>query len=205
MNVWRERLGRWLDPLARRSPLSPDSITILALLLALAGAWGIGTADSLPHLLVSLLIVVLAGVLDAFDGVVARARNQTSPFGDFLDHLCDRVADVALVIGWMIGAGVDPALVLMTALSILLNGYAGTQLEATFHVRTYEGAGRGEFMIAIVALPLISYFTRTSGPMFRHLSISDLLAGALLVASLLATASRVVAARRLGAERRQES
>jgi len=197
MNIWRERLGRWLDPLARLSPLSPNAITILALVLALVAAAGIAMPRSLAWLLASLGLLILAAVLDAFDGVVARVKGLTSPFGDFLDHFCDRVADVALVIGWMLGAGVHQYLVIATAVAVLLNGYAGTQLEATFHIRTYEGAGRGEFIIGIVALPLISWFTRMIGPIVAGFSISDILALTLLLAASLATAGRVLSARRM--------
>ena len=200
MNVWRERLGRWLDPLARRCPLSPNAITILALLLALAASVGIAQPRSLSWLLGSLGILVVAALLDAFDGVVARVKGLTSPFGDFLDHFCDRVADVALVVGWMAGASVDHRLVILTALAVLLNGYAGTQLEATFHVRTYEGAGRGEFIIGIVALPIISWLTRNIGAVWQSFSISDVLAALLLLLALLATLGRILSAKRMSTQ-----
>ena len=35
MHPWRERLSRWLTPLARTTPLSPNAITLIALALNL--------------------------------------------------------------------------------------------------------------------------------------------------------------------------
>ena len=33
MNPWRERLARWFTPMARRIPISPNAITLIALFL----------------------------------------------------------------------------------------------------------------------------------------------------------------------------
>lgn len=195
MNVWRERLGRWLDPLARRCPLSPDTITILSMLLALAGAAGLGLSTTLLQLLASLVVVVVAALADALDGVVARVQGKTSRFGDFLDHFCDRVSDTALVIGWLIGSEVRPFIALVTTALVLLNGYAGTQIEATFRHRSYQGAGRGEFIIAIVALSLIGHFT--SELRIGTFLVSEILAIALIGGIALATLQRLAMARRL--------
>jgi phosphatidylglycerophosphate synthase len=195
MNVWRERLGRWLNPIARRSLLSPNTITILALLLALAGAIGLALSRNLTELLVSLSIIIVAALADALDGAVARVQQKTSLYGDFLDHLCDRVADTALVIGWLIGANVRPAIALATSSLVLIHGYVGTQLEATFRHRTYDGAGRGEFIIAIVALPLLTHFT--AGLRLAGFRIPELLAIVMIVGITLATLQRIAMARRL--------
>ena len=39
MHPWRERLGRWFTPIARRSPLPPNAITVASLLLNLIATW----------------------------------------------------------------------------------------------------------------------------------------------------------------------
>jgi phosphatidylglycerophosphate synthase len=68
-------------------PLSPNQWTILALLAALCAA---GVIAFTQNLILGLALFVLAGLLDAVDGAVARARNETTKFGAFLDGISDR-------------------------------------------------------------------------------------------------------------------
>ena len=121
--------------MARRCPVSPNALTLLALLFALAAAAllaaGARWNAAFP---LAILAGALGGALDLLDGVVAREQGLVSRWGDFLDHFCDRVSDTALAAGWIFGAGVSPAIGLFTLAAVTLNGYTGTQIEATFHV-----------------------------------------------------------------------
>ena len=158
MSLWRDRLSRWLAPLARRVPLHPNAITVVALLLNLAAAAALGFAGRDRRLfLVAVVLVAVGGLLDALDGIVAREQDLATPFGDFLDHFCDRVSDVALFAGWLLGTGVRPLIAVSALVMIMLNGYIGTQVEATFGKRSYETVGRGEFVLALIAFPLIAF------------------------------------------------
>lgn len=152
MHPWRERLQRWFEPAARRCPISPNAITVIALLLNLAAA--VLFARRSFGLAIALLAV--GGLADAFDGIVARVQEKSSAFGDFLDHFCDRVSDLALITGWMLGNRVRIEIALVALLAVMLNGYVGTQIEATWRVRNYESLGRGEFVLALVVFPLVS-------------------------------------------------
>jgi len=134
-------------------------------------------------------LVAVGGLLDAFDGIVARVQNRTSRLGDFLDHVFDRIVDVGLLAGWWVGARIRPDLALFTLACVTLFGYLGTQIEATFGVRTYEGTGRGEYVIALVVLPMIGYINATT-------SLSVLRLGALSLpecATMLLTVATVLA------------
>jgi archaetidylinositol phosphate synthase len=144
--------------MARRTRLSPNAITTAALATILGGAACLTFADGRPSLFVaSLPFVIAGGLLDAFDGIVARVQGKDSPFGDFLDHFCDRVADLALIAGWCVGARIGLEIALLATLSISLNGYLGTQIEATFGTRSYDHTGRGEFVLALIILPLLAF------------------------------------------------
>ena len=55
----------------------------------------------------SAWLLVVIGATDWLDGSLARAFNQVSEIGKFLDPLADRVAIVAAVIGGLV-AGVVP-------------------------------------------------------------------------------------------------
>lgn len=201
MHPWRARLERWFRPLAQRSPLSPNTLTLLAFLLNLAAAALFAAARVRPILfMVAIPVITIGGLLDAFDGIVAREQNKSSRFGDFLDHLLDRASDLALLAGWMYGARIRPEFALLLLILIALNGYAGTQIEATFGSRSYEGVGRGEFVLALVALPVLSYVTIVSGfESFRvaGLSVAEVMGTLLALGALAGIAQRIRMARSL--------
>src|SRR2546428_9518643 len=103
MHPWRERLSRWFTPVARRLPLSPNTITAIALLFNLAAATLLLLGTRQPALfLIAMVLIAIGGFADALDGVVARLQQKETRFGDFLDHICDRISDAAPAACWMI-------------------------------------------------------------------------------------------------------
>lgn len=153
MHVWRDRLFRWFAPMARRCPLSPNAITLLALALNVVAAVLLLRRD----FLLAMAFLIVGGLADAFDGIVARVQEKTSIFGDFLDHFADRVSDVLLITGWLAGSAVRTEVAVPVIIVVMLNGYIGTQIEASWHERNYDSVGRGEFVLALVVFPIVSH------------------------------------------------
>jgi phosphatidylglycerophosphate synthase len=201
MHPWRERLSRWLMPLARRTPVSPNAVTVLALALNLVGAWLLAVGGRRPaFFLLAIVFIAIGGFADALDGIVARLQRKESRFGDFLDHVCDRISDTALAACWMIGNSVLQPLVVTGVIVVMLNGYIGTQIEATFRERNYESVGRGEFVLALVVFPIVSYILFSNGwnsLRFRGATIADWLSILLIVFALIGIAQRIALARRM--------
>jgi archaetidylinositol phosphate synthase len=139
---YRARVAPYLKRISR--PFlgwKPDRISVLALSLSVAAAllaalvrW----TSPLLFLPVSLLIFA-GGVFDVIDGEVARRTNRTSVRGDFLDHVFDRYADVAVVLGIAISGYANPLLALLALVSLLLTSYMGTQAQAVGVGRIYAG------------------------------------------------------------------
>ena len=48
------------------------------------------------------LAIVLSGLFDLFDGVVARNLGKVTPFGGFLDSVIDRYSDLCLLLAFLI-------------------------------------------------------------------------------------------------------
>jgi phosphatidylglycerophosphate synthase len=191
MNVWRDRLGRWLSPLARRSPLSPNAITLIALVLNICAAYLLYRRS----FLIAMAVVVVAGLADAFDGIVARSQNKSTRFGDFLDHVSDRISDTLLITGWLLGNAVWMPLAIASIIGVMLNGYIGTQIEATWGTRSYEGMGRGEFVLALVIFPIVSHILFANGWAATH--IQDWMTVLLLAFALLGIGQRLALAARM--------
>jgi phosphatidylglycerophosphate synthase len=201
VNVWRDRLNRWLLPAARRIPLSPNAITLLALAINLGGAFCLAMGGRRPSLfLVAIVLIAIGGLADALDGIVARAKNLTSRFGDFLDHAADRVSDTAVAACWLYGNDVAEWLTIATIILVMLNGYLGTQIEATWRERSYETVGRGEFVLALIVFPIVSYIVFTNGwasLRFGDFTIPEWLALLMVTFALLGIEQRLNMARHL--------
>jgi len=201
MNPWRPRLARWLDVPARACPLSPNAITIIALGINVMAAVCMYEGTRRPILfLISVGLLSVGGLADAFDGIVARAQGKTSRYGDFLDHVADRVSDTAVAAGWMFGSGVRDLMLVVALVVVGMNGYIGTQIEATWRERNYESIGRGEFVLALIIFPIISYILADngwSGWTWSGLSVAEWLTTSLIVAGLVGIVQRLILAKRL--------
>jgi phosphatidylglycerophosphate synthase len=196
MHVWRDRLFRWFAPLARRCPLSPNAITLLALALNVIAA----ALLYRRQFAIAIVFLTIGGLADAFDGIVARVQDKTSLYGDFLDHFADRVSDILLVTGWLLGNEIRHELTIATIIIVLLNGYIGTQIEASWHERNYDSVGRGEFMLALVVYPLVSHILRVTGSaglVYGGFRIAEWMTVLLIAFALLGIGQRFALAGRL--------
>ena len=82
----------------RRTGLTPDHLTLIGLVLAVAATIVI----ALGGLRGGLLLVILAALPDLLDGALAKASDNASQRGAFFDSVADRVTDMLLLggVGW---------------------------------------------------------------------------------------------------------
>ena len=111
----------------KKTGLTADHFTIFGLVLSACAAVAIGTA----HLRLGLLLVVLTGLCDTFDGAVAKAAGTSSSRGAFFDSVADRVSDSLLFggVAWYF-AGQGNAYLVLLPMAVL----------ATSSVISYERA-----------------------------------------------------------------
>lgn len=182
-------------------PLSPNAITLIALALNVVAGVCLAYGARRPWLfLLAIVIIAVSGLADALDGIVARVQNKSSRFGDFLDHCADRASDTLLAACWLASNGVRHPLAMAGIIMTMLNGYIGTQIEATYGVRSYDVVGRGEFVLSIIILPIVSYILFTNGwqdARFATLTTAEWLATVLLVFAVFGVVQRVRVAARL--------
>ncbi|MBB6647964.1 CDP-alcohol phosphatidyltransferase family protein [Halobellus ruber] len=133
---------------ADRLGLTPDGVSWVAFGFAVAS--GVAFALSSPAWYVLGAAFVLAnGWLDLVDGALARAQGVDGDGGDLLDHVLDRYADIAMLVG--LAAGVDAyALGLAAVTGVLMTSYLGTQIQAVGLGREYGGlVGRADRLAII--------------------------------------------------------
>ena len=137
----------WL--VARR--VHPDGLTLAALALALAGGAALALAPALPGLLLAVPVVaLLRTALNALDGLVARRLGLARPWGEVLNELGDRLADVALFGALLLVPGVHPGLGAGALAVMLLASYAGILARAAGGRRQYGGVlGKADRMLLL--------------------------------------------------------
>lgn len=96
-------LGRPLSKLLIRTPVTPNQISIAAMISGLAGAWCFARGTYASGICGALLFQ-LAAVIDCVDGDVAVAVFKETPLGKWLDISADQVVHVAIFVALAVGA-----------------------------------------------------------------------------------------------------
>src|SRR5437867_11753651 len=98
LSRYRDSLRLWTDPVGRlllRLHLRPNHLTVCGLGVSVATA--VAFASGRTRL--AGVLLVLAGLFDYFDGSLARASGQVTPFGGLLDSVIDRYSDLVVLLG----------------------------------------------------------------------------------------------------------
>ena len=113
LNKARPFFTRVMTPVGEvlaRTPVTPNMVTVTGTVgVAASTLWGYPTG----HLFLGTLIATFFVFLDMLDGVLARLKGTSGPWGAFLDSTMDRVADAAAFSGlavWFARGGHDQLL-----------------------------------------------------------------------------------------------
>ena len=162
---YREVGAKILDPIAKKIPLGPMSISFLSLLTAIASGYSFYTVEydlsNKEFLLLGSALVFLTAVLDALDGIVARKRGLSSKRGDLVDHTLDRVADILIIGGIALGPLVNTEVGFTAIIGVLMLSYMGTQAQAVGAGREYAGLlGRADRLIVLMLVPIAHFLNQ---------------------------------------------
>jgi phosphatidylinositol alpha-mannosyltransferase len=114
------------------SRVTPNMLTAVGLLLTL----GVTITLARGHLLLAGLLVLVTSAFDMLDGALARAREQHSPFGAFLDSTVDRYAEALIFLGLLLyyqrveGAQFQVVMVYLAIVGSLMVSYTRARAEA---------------------------------------------------------------------------
>lgn len=197
----KEHLDAALTPVARLMPgVHPDVITAAAAVTGcLAGAAYAAAGSGSWLYLAGGGLVVLSGLLDGLDGVLARLGGRSSRWGDFLDHFLDRVVEIAILAGLAVSPGATTVFGLAVTLVVVLNSYLGTQIHASFHQRSYEGLGKAQLVVLLLLASVVLWLKPELGVAIRGVAFAatDIVFTLIGLGSLLAILQRLALARRL--------
>ncbi len=103
LQAWRAKTRRVLDglfvkPLVKllaEAGVTPNMLSVAGLGASIGAAVLLATG----HFIAGGIVVLAGSSLDMLDGALARATNQVSRLGGFLDSTLDRLADAAILMG----------------------------------------------------------------------------------------------------------
>ena len=92
---WDSRLLSPLLGMLARIGVTPNMLTVGSLLCVVVA----GVAVAQGHLVTAGVLLSIGGATDGMDGELARQTGRMTPFGAFLDSICDHCGDYAFSLG----------------------------------------------------------------------------------------------------------
>ena len=95
-------LGRFLSKILIHTPVTPNQVTVVSMLIGLAGAYFFAQGNHAAGI-VGALLLQLSALVDCVDGDIARIAFKESPLGKWLDIGLDQVVHVAVFAASAVG------------------------------------------------------------------------------------------------------
>jgi archaetidylinositol phosphate synthase len=143
-----------------RLGVTPNQVTAMGLAVALVSAWLYAYwGGDRVRLVYGALTILLSGLLDAVDGVLARGTGRASRLGGFLDSVADRYSDALVLMGVTVGGLCSVPAGLLALTGSLMVSYTRSRAEA--EGVQMAGVGlfeRAERMIFLAACSVAAYW-----------------------------------------------
>lgn len=162
LNNFRDSLKPHLEKLGSRfatTGLSPNFWTAVGLGFAFLSAVAYGLNSQIPFAaILGGALLLVSGFFDVVDGQVARVTKKVSKKGGFLDSVFDKIAEVAIFLGLLVGGFVESYLVFLAITLSLLVSYARSRAESLGVKLQGIGIGeRAERLLVIAIIGMIGF------------------------------------------------
>jgi len=159
LRTWSPDLLRPIIRLLMRARITPNQLTLAGLVLAIIA----GVSAAIGWLPLAAIVLLLSGFLDALDGELARQSESQTPFGAFLDSICDHYGDFAVYLGiaWQTLHSGEHATVLLTLVA-MFGSLVGSQIRSRAGMMGLDTKDVGVFTraerIIVLVLGLLTGF-----------------------------------------------
>jgi len=187
LNNLRDTLKPALEKMGRgfaSTGLSPNFWTAVGLGFAILSAivYGLGVEFGL---IIGGILLLVSGFFDMVDGQVARVTGKTSKKGSYMDSMFDKIAEVAIFFGILVGGYAEPYLVFLAITLSLLVSYARAKSDI-INVKL-QGIGIGERAERLLAIAIIGII----GFMEYAVIIVVIIAGITLIQRMIVTTKNI--------------
>lgn len=193
LNNLRDSLKPTLEKLGAKfgaTGLSPNFWTAVGLGFAFLSAIAYGlNAYISPWFSVTIIggvLLLVSGFFDMVDGQVARYTNKVSKKGGFLDSVFDKIAEVAIFAGLLVGGFAEPIWVLLAITLSLLVSYTRSRAES-LGIKL-QGIGIGERAERLLVIAIIGMIP---GLMPYAIAIVIIIAGITFVQRIMVTSKNI--------------
>ena len=164
--------------------LSPNFWTVVGLIIALSAAvvYGMGVEFGL---IIGGILLLVSGFFDMVDGQVARVTGKTSKKGEYLDSMFDKISEVAIFLGILVGGYAEPYVVLLAITLSLLVSYARAKSDL-INIKL-QGIGIGERAERLLVIAIIGII----GFMDYAVIIVIIIAGITLIQRMIFTTKNI--------------
>ncbi len=162
LNNFRDSLKPHLEKLGSgfaSTGLSPNFWTGVGLAFAFLSAIAYGLNGQIQHVaIIGGILLLVSGFFDIVDGQVAQVTKKTSKKGGFLDSVFDKIAEVAIFLGILVGNFAEPFLVFLAITLSLLVSYTRSRAESLGVKLQGIGIGeRAERLLVIAIIGMIGF------------------------------------------------
>lgn len=140
--------------------LTPNHVSILGIFFSLIAAvaysqWQINRT----FLILAPVLMLISGLFDALDGVIARVHEKATTFGAFFDSMLDRYSDAIVLSGIIVGGLTNLVWGLAALIGSMMVSYARARAEAAgVKMESVGLAERAERIVLIGFASIVSYF-----------------------------------------------
>ena len=155
LNNLRESLKPYLQSIGKvfaSTGISPNVWTVIGLIFAFVSSLIYGLKFEYS-LILGGAILLISGFFDIVDGQVARYTNKITKSGGFLDSVFDKIAEVSIFFGILIGGYAEPYLVFLAVTLSLLVSY--TRAIADKLAIKLQGIGIGERAERLLVIAIV--------------------------------------------------
>ena len=160
LNNLRDSLQPHLEKLGKSfasTGISPNGWSCIGLTFAFASAFIYGWNIEFSLIIGGILLLV-AGFFDIVDGQVARVSQKITKSGSFLDSAFDKIAEVAVFLGILVGGFAEPYLVFLAITFSLLVSFTRSKAESLGVKLQGVGIGeRAERLLVIAIIGVIGF------------------------------------------------
>jgi len=137
--------------------ISPNGWSCIGLAFAFASAFIYGMNMEFA-LIIGGVVLLVSGFFDIVDGQVARVSQKITKSGGFLDSVFDKIAEVAIFLGILVGGFAEPYLVFLAITFSLLVSYTRSRAESLGIKLQGIGIGeRAERLLVIAIIGIIGF------------------------------------------------
>ena len=137
--------------------ISPNGWSCIGLAFAFASAFIYGMNMEFA-LIIGGVVLLVSGFFDIVDGQVARVSQKITKSGGFLDSVFDKIAEVAIFLGILVGGFAEPYLVFLAITFSLLVSYTRSKAESLGIKLQGIGIGeRAERLLVIAIIGIIGF------------------------------------------------